>query len=97
MDKCVECDGAWFKHAPGCSKYRVLRGDHNVCTSCGEYFKSTRAFEKHRVGMKCLDVEQMKSRGMVQVSDKVGNLWWINEEFDEKARERLRCRRNRDL
>ena len=28
----------------------ILRGDRNQCPACGEYFNSTYAFDKHRVG-----------------------------------------------
>jgi hypothetical protein len=63
---------------------RMLRGDHNQCPGCHEYFNSTAAFEKHRVGeygtgpngsspdRRCLTVAEMRDKGM---SDASG--WWV--------------------
>lgn len=49
-----------------------LTGDRNHCTTCGEYFNSTAAFDKHRRGdfgneenpRRCLLPMQMMARGM---------------------------------
>jgi hypothetical protein len=51
---------------------RKLGGDRNMCPSCGLYFNSTRAFEKHRTGeymdklfpRRCRTVEEMTDAGM---------------------------------
>jgi hypothetical protein len=47
---------------------RTLHGDRNQCPSCGEFFKSTHAFELHCVGRiparHCLTVDEMKAKGM---------------------------------
>ena len=56
-----------------------LSGDRNQCPSCGEYFNSTYAFDKHRAGQhgvdrKCLKIEQMLSIGM----DKNKQGYWIS-------------------
>jgi hypothetical protein len=57
-----------------------LRGDRNQCPTCGRYFNSTAAFEKHRVGdigrssekrpnpygtvRRCMTTGEMLARGM---------------------------------
>ena len=45
-----------------------LSGDKNQCPSCGLFFNSTHAFDKHRTGpfnaRQCLTKEQMASKGM---------------------------------
>ena len=56
-----------------------LSGDRNQCPSCGEYFNSTYAFDKHRVGQhgidrRCLKIEQMLFIGM----DKNSAGYWIS-------------------
>lgn len=49
---------------------KTLRGDRNQCPSCDEYFNSTYAFEKHRIGdftdgtRRCLTTEEMLEKGM---------------------------------
>lgn len=48
---------------------RILRGDRCRCAKCGEFYNSTRAFDKHRVGAypdgrRCLTVAEMAARGM---------------------------------
>lgn len=53
---------------------KALRGDRNQCGSCGEYFNSTHAFEKHRHGefgvdRRCLTVGEMGAKGMVYGED----------------------------
>jgi hypothetical protein len=54
---------------------KILRGDHCFCNSCGLYFNSTSAFDRHRTGpyvpitqpaeRRCLTVEEMSAKGMV--------------------------------
>lgn len=65
------------------SERRKLTGDHNQCPTCGLYFNSTVAFDKHRVGehgknRRCLSVEEMKAKGMVLNADD----WWVTEKWD---------------
>jgi hypothetical protein len=58
---------------------RTLRGDHCQCPACGEYFNSTRAFDKHRTGTytpmqrRCLSPDEMRAKGML-VSARG---WWL--------------------
>jgi hypothetical protein len=57
------------------SDNKQLRGDRNQCCVCGEYFNSTHAFEKHRVGdfgvnRRCLTTDEMMTKGMVLGADK---------------------------
>ena len=59
---------------------RILRGDHNQCPACSEYFNSTAAFEKHRAGefgvdRRCKTVEEMLHCGMVKSVDD----WWLTQ------------------
>jgi len=65
----------------------VLRGQRNVCPSCGELFSRTSGFTKHRTGSfsqdtrRCLTVEEMQECGFHRdVSgfwrfSKPGNTW----------------------
>jgi hypothetical protein len=51
-----------------------MRGDRCRCTTCGELFNSTLAFDKHRIGeygssRRCLDAVQMTARGMSKLDD----------------------------
>lgn len=54
-----------------------LRGDRNQCPTCGDFFNSTAAFDKHRVPVtpkvplprKCLSAAQMTALGMVLRAD----------------------------
>lgn len=53
---------------------KVLRGDRNQCPGCNEYFNSTFAFDKHRVGKfgadrRCLTPDEMLLKGMVKNND----------------------------
>lgn len=53
---------------------RTLRGDRNQCPTCGEYFNSSAAFDKHRTGRigvdrRCMTTEEMRERGMVLRDD----------------------------
>lgn len=48
-----------------------ISGDRNQCAGCGEFFNSTAAFDKHRVGTfgvdrRCAAVDQMEAKGMVK-------------------------------
>lgn len=58
---------------------RTLRGDHNQCAGCSEFFNSSRAFEKHRAGeheggqRRCLTPDEMRERGMALNSSG----WWV--------------------
>ena len=61
---------------------RLLRGDHCQCSGppyqgCGQYFNSTSAFDKHRVGdgeaRRCLTAVEMLRKGMALSS----RGWWI--------------------
>ena len=43
---------------------KILKGNHNQCQGCKEYFNSTGAFDKHRTGKhgvdrRCRTVEEM--------------------------------------
>lgn len=65
-----------------------LRGNMCHCRSCGEYFNSTGAFDKHRVGTyqprarRCLDVDEMIGAGMSLNSRGL----WITSEMPILAR-----------
>lgn len=65
---------------------KKLRGDRNQCPSCGEYFNSVYAFDKHRKGSHgvdrhCLNIEQMSAIGM----DKNLDGFWISEKNSDLA------------
>lgn len=56
---------------------RTLRGDHRQCPTCGAYFNSTAAFDKHRTGAhgvdrRCLTADEMRAKAMAQ---NAGG-WW---------------------
>ena len=47
---------------------KVLKGNHNQCQGCKEYFNSTGAFDKHRTGKhgvdrRCMTTEEMIDKG----------------------------------
>lgn len=70
---------------------RKLRGQHNHCSACGEYFNSNKAFEKHRIGAfgvdrRCATVEEMKAKGMSKNSGD----WWITEKRRTESNPSLR-------
>lgn len=55
----------------------ILRGDRCQCAACDEYFNSTFAFDKHRIGKhgesrRCMDVNTMLEKGM---SKNKGGFW----------------------
>lgn len=58
-----------------------LSGDHNQCPTCSQFFNSTYAFDKHRVGeykdksRRCLTVDQMTAKGM----QKSARGFWVTE------------------
>jgi hypothetical protein len=56
------------------TQFPKLQGDRCRCSTCGELFNSTLAFDKHRVGeygssRRCLDAVQMTIRGMSKLDD----------------------------
>jgi hypothetical protein len=63
----------------------ILRGDRNQCPTCSQYFNSTRAFEKHRVGdwsvRRCLTPDEMTTKKMLK--NKTG--FWITKEMPREA------------
>jgi hypothetical protein len=47
-----------------------LTGDRCKCSTCGQLFNSTAAFDKHRTGSysdarRCRSIEEMQARGMI--------------------------------
>lgn len=54
---------------------KIVRGDRNQCAGCGQYFNSSHAFDKHRVGehennqRRCLSITEMTAKGMFAGSD----------------------------
>lgn len=63
-----------------------LRGDRNQCQSCGEFFNSTHAFEKHRTGdfgkdRRCMSIGEMGARGMFKGDDG----FWRGSKRDENT------------
>ncbi len=67
-----------------------LTGDRNQCPGCGQYFNSTHAFDKHRVGehqknsRTCLSTLQMTEKGMFVGHDG----FWRGSAMPETALER---------
>src|SRR5262245_60812392 len=64
---------------------RKLKGDHNQCPACGEYFNSTHAFDKHRIGAygkdrRCMTIEEMTAAGMGKRFDRAGLDWWVKKD-----------------
>jgi len=75
-----------------------LSGDRNQCPTCGEYFNSSAAFDKHRVGYfssprqtdngallqprRCLSGGEMLSKGMAK-----RNGFWITSPMPENLRQ----------
>lgn len=69
---------------------KALRGDRNQCPGCGEYFNSSGAFDKHRIGKfgadrRCRTTEEMEAAGMVKRSDG----FWVGSKKPEHLLERL--------
>ena len=55
-----------------------LTGQKSLCRSCGLYFNSVAAFDKHRTGThgkdrRCMTVEEMRGKGM----DINGRGFWV--------------------
>lgn len=63
---------------------KTLRGDRCKCPSCGCYFNSTAAFDKHRTGSykkqkrRCLTFTEMSDIGMSLNKDE----FWITRKFN---------------
>ena len=61
---------------------RKLTGDQCMCPSCGEYFNSTKAFDKHRtgeIGKKiCVSPNDMIVKRGMSISKKG---FWITEAY----------------
>lgn len=58
---------------------KLFRGDHCQCPTCGEYFNSTYAFDKHRTGRdaplrRCLSPAEMRTIGIAVSSTG----WWVS-------------------
>ena len=71
---------------------KVLRGDRNQCQGCKEYFNSTSAFDKHRVGefgkdRRCRTTKEMTEIGMALNRDG----FWVSRLFDEVPFAGERC------
>ena len=64
---------------------RKLSGDRCQCSTCGEYFNSTHAFDRHRTGAyeplerRCLTATEMEARGM---SRNVQGFWITEKRLD---------------
>ena len=67
---------------------KTLRGDRNQCGACGQYFNSSHAFDKHRVGehqnnkRRCLSIMDMTAKGMFVGDDG----FWRGSAMPESAR-----------
>jgi len=67
---------------------RTLRGRRNWCSTCGEYFNSDAAFDKHRIGdfgseinpRRCMTVEEMIMAGMELNQDD----FWIGSVYVDR-------------
>lgn len=59
--------------------------DRNMCPSCGEFFNSTAAFDKHRIdapeGRRCMDATEMLAKGMSK--KETGH--WVTRKMDSTA------------
>lgn len=58
---------------------RRLRGDHCQCATCGQYFNSARAFDRHRIGQhgisrRCRSEFEVRRAGM----SRNASGWWIS-------------------
>ncbi len=70
---------------------KVLRGQHNQCPSCLEYFATNKGFDKHRrgdygVNRHCLSADGMKAKGMRK--DAVG-FWRLDSVGFQGAKDRI--------
>lgn len=71
---------------------KPLRGDRCQCQGCYEYFNSTAAFDKHRIGKRlrgqvlvrrCLRLDEMRALGMSQ--NEAG--FWVSRARPKSLRE----------
>lgn len=68
-------------------KLSIRSGDRNQCPTCHQYFNSTRAFDKHRVGdhgrRRCMTTEEMLAKKMRL---NAAGFWvgQLNKRFEEK-------------
>ena len=79
---------------------KKLRGDRCRCATCGEYFNSTFAFDRHRVGgyqtatkpstRRCLTVAEMAAKGMSV--NPAG--FWVTETRAQRAQRSLGVERS---
>ena|SRR5437868_5210874 len=65
---------------------RKLTGDCNQCPTCREYFNSTSAFDRHRIGeygstRRCMTVAEMYAAGMAKNSKG----FWLTGVRSEKS------------
>ena len=71
---------------------KSLKGDKNQCAGCSEYFNSTLAFEKHRVGehkdngRRCLTAEEMIAKKMALNAKG----FWVSEAYPTELLENKR-------
>ena len=68
-----------------------LTGNRCQCPTCGEYFTSTRAFDRHRIGQfgndrRCLTATEMDAAGLGEGSD--ARRRWV-----EPAQKNAKCSR----
>jgi uncharacterized C2H2 Zn-finger protein len=66
-----------------------LTGQRNQCPTCGEFFRSNAAFDKHRTGRhgvdrRCMTVEEMQANRMAK---NAAGFWVtaLNPKFSEAA------------
>ncbi|TCG08362.1 hypothetical protein BZM27_12565 [Paraburkholderia steynii] len=74
---------------------KKLTGDRNQCPTCGEFFNSSSAFDKHRTGpfgkasapaqRRCMSPDEMRALGMVK--NDAG--FWIEKRMSDAQRQRL--------
>ncbi|VTU25129.1 hypothetical protein SRS16CHR_03598 [Variovorax sp. SRS16] len=69
---------------PGASPRRShpsLTGDRNQCPTCGDFFNSTHAFDRHRIGRhagnqrRCLTAPEMEAQGIALTASG----FWVSE------------------
>lgn len=64
-----------------------LTGDHNQCQGCKQFFNSTLAFSKHRIGehegsqRRCMTTDEMTAKGMAVNS----RGWWVSELMSDRV------------
>ena len=71
MSICKVCDKEW----------QGLAECH--CSGCHEHFRSISGFDKHRIGRRCLTVEEMLAKKMIHNQEKG---FWITESRPEGLR-----------